>query len=327
MNKHSIINRINEFLAEKDYVKARKLIRNDLKRLGTKDEYYMYLGLASIDAEDRLKNYEKAIEANPHNLDVAINLANAYDELKEFDKAIELYNKALEIDKNCALVYNNRGYTYYQKKDYERALNDYDKALLLNPKLQLAIDNRQNLIMELEQLGDFEELIKNSNQQNNDYKYYFNLGMAEARHGKYEEAELAYKKSIELNPNFAPVYLFFGILEHGRDNFDKAEEYYSMAIEIDNNMIDAYFNRAQLAFARETNNENDFKKSLLDLETAIKLDEKFVDAYYSMAVIYKKLEQYQNSLNVLNKLLEIAPDSVNARALKKLLENKYIPKN
>lgn len=327
MNKHSVINKINEFLSEKDYVKARKLIRNDLKRLGTKDEYYMYLGLASIDAEDRLKNYEKALDANPQNLDAAINLANAYDEVEEFDKAIEFYNKALEIDKNCALIYNNRGYTYYQKKDYEKALKDYDKALLLNPKLQLAIDNRVNLVTELEQLGDYDELVKNSNLQNNDYKYYFNLGMAEARLGKYDEAEAAYKKSIELNPDFAPVYLFFGILEHGRDNFDKAEEYYSKSIEVDKNMVDAYFNRAQLAFASETNNEEHFEKALSDLEIAVKLDEKFVDAYYSMAVIYKKLEQYKKSLDCLNKLLEIAPDSVNARALKKLLENKYIQKS
>lgn len=324
MNKHSVINEINKFLAEKDYVKARKLVRNDLKRLGTKDEYYMYLGLASIDAQDRIKNYEKSLEANPQNLDAAINLANAYDEIKEFDKALDFYNKALEIDKNCALIYNNRGYTYYQKKDYEKALKDYDMALLLNPKLQIAIDNRVKLVTELEQLGDFDELIKNSNQQVNDYKYYFNLGMAEARLGKYDEAEAAYKKSIELNSDFAPVYLFFGILEHGRDNLNKAEEYYSKSISIDNNMVDAYFNRAQLVIAADTQNKADYEKALSDLETAVSLDEKFVDAYYSMAVIYKKLEQYQKSLDSLNKLLEIAPDSVNARALKKLIENKYI---
>ena len=36
MNKFSVIQKINEYLSQKDYISARKLIRNDLKRLGSK---------------------------------------------------------------------------------------------------------------------------------------------------------------------------------------------------------------------------------------------------------------------------------------------------
>ena len=94
MDKYSVLKKIDKYLEEKDYINARKLIRNDLKRYGTKEEYYMYLGYASTDAEERLKNYQKAIDENPKNLDATINIANAYDEIKNYDKAIEFYNKA-----------------------------------------------------------------------------------------------------------------------------------------------------------------------------------------------------------------------------------------
>ncbi len=325
MDKYSVIKKINKFLEEKDYIKARKLIRNDLKRLGQKDEYYLYLGLASIEAEERIKNYEKAILANPNNFDAIINLANAQDEIKEYDKAIENYNKAIELDKTCALAYNNRGFTYYNKKDYEKALQDYDKALLLNPKLQIAQDNKTKLLSEIDGQDEYKELIKNSEEKTNSYKFYFNLGMAEARLGKYDEAEKAYNKSIELNPKFAPCYLFRGILEHGRGNFEKASKDYTTAIEIDENSIDAYFNRAQLVFSKEKETpEEELKSAIKDLEKAIKLDPKFIDAYYSKAVILKKLGKYKEALKELDTLLEFAPDSVNAKALKKLLLQKYI---
>lgn len=324
MNKYVVIKKIDEYLSCKDYVKARKLIRNDLKRFGTKDEYYMYLGLASIEPEERAKYYEKAVNANPKNLDAVINLGNALDELGDYDEALEYYNKALEIDSTCALVYNNRGYTYYKMKNYEKALQDYDKALLLNPKLQIAQDNRTKLLAELEGDIEYAQVIKNSQEQTDSFKFYFNLGMAEARLGKYDEAEEAYKKSIELNPNYAPAYLFRGILEHEQGNVEKASNYYTRALELDDNMIDAYFNRAQVVLGKKSNDENELKIAVKDLEKAIVLDSNFIDAYYSLAVVEMKLKNFNKSLQLLDKLLEVASDSVNARALKKLLIKKYL---
>lgn len=324
MNKYSILKKLDNLLAQKDYINARKLIRNDLKRYGTKEEYYMYMGLASTDAEERLKNYQKAYEENPKNLDVTINLANAYDELKDFDKAIEFYNKAIEIDKTCALAFNNRGYSYFNKKEYENALQDYDKAILLNPKLQIAKDNRTQLLEVIAEKEEFKDIISKSEQGQKDWQYYFNLGMAEARLGEYQKAKDAYNQALSLNSNYAQAYLFRGILEHGKGNLDDANSDYSHALEIDDKLIDAYFNRAQIVFSKENPTDEDLKNALTDLNKAVELDPKFIDALYSIAIIEKKLGQYQNAIKTLDKILEIAPDSVNSRALKKLIIKKYL---
>lgn len=324
MDKYSILKKLDNLIAQKDYINARKLIRNDLKRYGTKEEYYMYMGLASTDAEERLKNYQKAYEENPKNLDVTINLANAYDELKDFDKAIEFYNKAIEIDKTCALAFNNRGYSYFNKKEYENALQDYDKAILLNPKLQIAKDNRTRLLEVIAEKEEFKDIISKSEQGQKDWQYYFNLGMAEARLGEYQKAKDAYNQALSLNSNYAQAYLFRGILEHGKGNLDDANSDYSHALKIDDKLIDAYFNRAQIVFSKENPTDEDLKNALTDLNKAVELDPKFIDALYSIAVIEKKLGQYQNAIKTLDKILEIAPDSVNSRAIKKLIIKKYL---
>ena len=68
----------------------------------------------------------------------------------------------------------------------------------------------------------------------------------------------------------------------------------------------------------------ELETALNDLKKAVELDTKFIDAYYSMAVIYKNLEDYKLSIDALDKILEIDEQSINARALKKLLLKKYL---
>lgn len=324
MEKTKLLKKIEDYIIKKDYISARKLIRNDLKRIGSKYDYYFYMGIASTDPKERMRNFEQAYKLNPNNLDIIINLANANDEQGNFDLAIEGYNKALKLDNKNALVYNNRGFTYFHKGEYEKALNDYNKALALSPKLAIAKYNKEELLKILQDDEKYTEIINKSNKEHIDYKYYFNLGIQEANLGNTNEALTAYNQALKMQPDFAPTYMFIGILEFQKANYTKAYEYYSKAIEIDTNLIDAYFNRAQIIFATKTKDKKELESALKDLSKAIELDNKFIDAYYSMAVIYKDLGKYKESIKVLDKILEIDEQSVNARALKKLLIKKYL---
>ena len=67
-----------------------------------------------------------------------------------------------------------------------------------------------------------------------------------------------------------------------------------------------------------------FETGINYLRRAVELDNKFIDAYYSMAVIYKNLGEYKLAITALDKILDIDEQSVNARALKKLLIKKYL---
>ena len=324
MDKSKLLSKIDDCIVKKDYISARKLIRNDLKRIGTKYDYYFYMGVASTEPDERLKNFEKALSIEPNNIEVIINLANAQDESGNYDSAIVGYTKAIELDKRNALAYNNRGFSYFHKGEFEKAMNDYDMALMLSPKLKIAEYNKQELIKVLEDDEKYSDLLKNAENSHKDYKYYFNLGIQEANVGNTNEAMSAYNKVIELKPDFAPVYMFIGILEFQKENYKKAYEYYSKTIDIDKNMVDAYFNRAQIVFATKTEDKKELKSALEDLEKAIEFDDKFIDAHYSMAVIYKNMGDYKQAIKSLDKILDIDEQSVNARALKKLLIKKYL---
>ncbi len=307
-DKNKIIKKISDALNANDLETARKLVENDLKRVGLKEEYYFYLALIQKDLKKKLELYTFALNLNEKFLDAWINRGLVYNELGDYEKSISDYNKAIEIDSKCALAFNNRGYTRFKQKDYQGALEDYNKAILLNPKFQMALDNKALLFQTvcLKDDKDFNE------------KYYLSLGIADVNEGNFPEAISSLDEALTLNPNSEVAYFYKAICFHSLNRTAEAYENYTKAIELNKNMVDAYFNRGQLLF--KTNP----KQALDDFVSAVALDSKFIDAYYSIAAIQKNLGQYKEAIKNLDKIIELEPQAVNAKALKKLIENKYL---
>ena len=307
-DKNKIIKKISDALNANDLETARKLVENDLKRVGLKEEYYFYLALIQKDLKKKLELYTFALNLNEKFLDAWINRGLVYNELGDYEKSISDYNKAIEIDSKCALAFNNRGYTRFKQKDYQGALEDYNKAILLNPKFQMALDNKALLFQTvcLKDDKDFNE------------KYYLSLGITDVNEGNFPEAISSLDEALTLNPNSEVAYFYKAICFHSLNRTAEAYENYTKAIELNKNMVDAYFNRGQLLF--KTNP----KQALDDFVSAVALDSKFIDAYYSIAAIQKNLGQYKEAIKNLDKIIELEPQAVNAKALKKLIENKYL---
>lgn len=157
-----------------------------------------------------------------------------------------------------------------------------------------------------------------------DYKYYTNSGIEKTNIKDFDGALNDLDKAIELKPDYALAYFSKGIVFHNLNQLQAAYENYTRAIELDPNMIDAYYNRAQTILAYEKPDEKELRQALEDLDKAAELDTKFIDAYYYAAVIKKKLQDYHGAIEYLDKVLEIEPDAVYSKALKKLIIQKYL---
>lgn len=291
-----------------DFDFARKVIENDLKRLGLKCEYYFYLALTKTDLKEKRDLYTKAIAENPNFLDAYINRGLVNNELGYYEASIEDYDEAIKLDSKCALAFNNRGYTKFLQGNYDGALADYNRAILLNPKLRIALDNKAQLFTKacMEDDKDFSE------------KYYLSLGILDVNSGNFKDAIFNFDESLKFNPNLATAHFYKGVAYHSLGKNDEAYENYSRAIEVDKKMIDAYFNRGQLIIKDKP------KEALDDFVSAVSLDPKFLDAYYAIASVQKNLGQYEDAVKNLDKIIELEPHAVNAKALKKLILTKYL---
>lgn len=161
---------------------------------------------------------------------------------------------------------------------------------------------------------------------NHDYKYYANLGVDETNKGNFDGAIAAFDKAIKLKPDWDFLYFSKAVAFHNKLELEAAFENYKKAVELNPKMIDAYYNLAQVILARKPVGNDDLKQALAYLENAVALDEKFADAYYYIGVIKKNLEDYEGAVEALDRVIEIQPDAVYSKALKKLILQKYLNK-
>lgn len=156
-----------------------------------------------------------------------------------------------------------------------------------------------------------------------EYKKLLDEGIEKIHFGKFQEAIDLITESIEVKNDWEISYFYRAVAHQANENFDEAILDYTKALKINPDMCDAYYNRAKIML--ENKKEScDVNKVIDDLNSALSLDENFIDALFAMAAAYKKIGDYHKSLEYLEKLLKLQPDSVHARALKKLLLQKYI---
>ena len=158
----------------------------------------------------------------------------------------------------------------------------------------------------------------------NDYKYYLDNGIYDIQDGKFEEAVEKINKSIELKNDFEISYFYRAVANQALKNYDEAMLDYTKSIQINPKMTDSYYNMAEIILTRKDITNQNIPKAIEYLEKALELDPKFIDALFAMAAAYKKLGNYHKALEYLEQLLQIEPQAVNAKALKKLILQKYI---
>ena len=96
------------------------------------------------DAQKAIEYLNEAIKLKPDLAEAYNNRANAYTELKQYDRAIEDYNEAIRLKPNYAHAYYNRGSNYIDLKQYDRAIEDYNETIRLKPDETNAYVNRGN---------------------------------------------------------------------------------------------------------------------------------------------------------------------------------------
>ena len=156
------------------------------------------------------------------------------------------------------------------------------------------------------------------------YKTLLDDGIKELRFGDLNIALDKMNKSIELKNDWEISYFYRAVVHHEMKNYDEAMLDYTKAIQINDKMTDAYYNRAEITLSRKDIENPDINKAVEDLKKALELDDKFINALFAMASAQKKIGNYELALEYLDKLIKIEPDAIMAKALKKLILQKYL---
>lgn len=152
--------------------------------------------------------------------------------LGKFADAIDIFNKTIEIEPNNPENYNNIGLCYSNNGKYDTAIEMIQKAIALNPRCAYM---HSNLGLQYRNINDLDAAIKCFQTSLSIEESELTWGMLGGCYGEkrdLNEAERCFKRSIEINPDFAGGHVDLANVYHLKGEWDKAWEEYEWRHEV-----------------------------------------------------------------------------------------------
>lgn len=160
-------------------------------------------------------------------------LGVVYERTDRYAKAIPFYKESLAIESNKEIA-NRISNCYNEIGDYDKALEYCDQAIVLDSTKTNYLYFKANI---LDNAGRSEEAIKVMDsyiaQNPEEYFPYYRRGWFKDHSGKTDEAIEDYTMAITLQPNDAYQYLNRGVLLLQKGDKKKAEEDFKQAVRLD----------------------------------------------------------------------------------------------
>ena len=147
---------------------------------------------------------------------------------------------------------------------------------------------------------------RKSIQINSDYaEGYNNLGSVLYKLEKFEESIDSYQRAIQIKPNFAEAYNNLGVTFKELERFEESIDSYRQAIKINPNYAEAYSNLGNLL-----KDISKVDEAIANYQKAIKINTNFAEAYSNLGSLLKEIGRVDDAHNCDLKLLTLKHDNI-----------------
>jgi tetratricopeptide (TPR) repeat protein len=222
------------FLKTNLYDEAEREFKHILKIDHSNEEARFYLSVILTktknykEAEDLLR---KLLKGHPDNLLYENNLGYVLEMKEEEEEALKLFNKAATSE-SSGIPFLNIGIIYFNREEYQKSkellskAKEMDDSMILphfylalidvvSGRLKQAVSRIRGIIKKEPELAIL----------------YYNLGVIQEEIGKREEAEINYKKALNLTPNNIKPRIKLGELYYKRGRYPSARAAFEMVTD------------------------------------------------------------------------------------------------
>lgn len=147
-----------------------------------------------------------------------------------YPEALADFNQALKLDARSALGWMTRGTLYMRAARSEEARADFDRALELDPRQAEALARRCVVLMRLKRLdAALADCLVAADLSPDHVDSYTSLGMVRALRGETLEAELQYRRALQLEPKDGDAHYQYGVLLGGLGRIAEARPHFAAA--------------------------------------------------------------------------------------------------
>lgn len=241
----------------------------------------------------QMKNYDKAIDLYKNAIDKAPGFAPLYCVLGDiylstgyFEDAINEYKMAIWLDSFNVAAYRHLCRAYEEQGDYNQAIDVYNKLIAMAPNLPDLYSNLANIYYIK---GEFDLAISNYQtaitlNPSNSWTSVIaqTLGFVYQENKADPDAAIsAYQTAYVLTPDDIDIYVNLGSAFYDKEDYDNALAVYRQALEYEPTNAKIHCNLGFLYWGK-----GDTEEAQKSYELAIKYNDAYDIAYNNLGVIY-----------------------------------------
>ncbi|NUM51235.1 MAG: tetratricopeptide repeat protein [Flavobacteriales bacterium] len=314
------------------------LISGDTDFYFTKATIYSQLRMS----QKAIDNFKKALEFADHNEDkedVLISIAFEYENLSEFNKAVEYLKKTLTINPNnetalyeivfcyevlgqlesCIDYFNhfidehpysynawyNLGISYNHIGLYEKSLEAFEYALTIQEEFPAAHYSKASTLVSLaryeEAIESFKETMK---YEEPDALCFYNIGECYEKLEDYNNALGYYQRATKLDPYFGDAWMGIAYVYNQTNRLYAAAHYIEKAAEIDNKNEDYLY-----LYADIKRNLGFIEEAIEAYKTVIQLAPDNESAYIDLTEAYMQQNEHDLALETITEAAQLFTES------------------
>ncbi|HLB79277.1 MAG TPA: tetratricopeptide repeat protein, partial [Dongiaceae bacterium] len=244
-NPHCLINLGAALQALDRPDEAAESYRAALARLPNSAEAHGNLGTIYEnrgDAAAALAEYQAAARLNPAKFEYRRHVADLLLDLGRLDEAVDAFRRLLDEAPQHTAVRNNLGLALERRGDFEAAAAEYRMVAEQSPELAEPAGNLGNVLAALGRPEGAEAAYRRAIAlAPKDWRHRANLGSFLAQIGRLDEARALFQGIMrELGDDDAPAWNELGAHMAKARCYDDAEIAFRRAVEIDPELLDAY---------------------------------------------------------------------------------------
>ena len=265
--------------------------------------------LKALKDEEQAEIYlDKAIALNSKQWQAYYTKGLLFHDRKNYQEAVFYYDKAIELNKKMANLYSTKGNALCELKRFEEALETCEKALEVNPNLAHAHNNRA---WALYGLGAYEEALEACDTALNIYAYftgpYVNKVKVYYELSKYEDVISVCDKALEHRVADSRIYQYKGAALRALGELEAAKLCYNKSLELDQEEVESCYGLGVIAYRNE-----DYDKAIEMFDKVIVLAPNSVNAYIKRGEAYEALKDYEKAGQNYEEAISLQPDNINA---------------
>ncbi len=184
---------------------------------------------AQPDYRQALRLYTRAVGLRPDNADLLYRLGLCHEKLSDYGAAIRAYLAAIRNDSTHVHAYAHLGQSFFQIGRYDSAIASYEHAVRLeedNPSLLVNIALAWERRDSIERAAQSLERAVRACQPDQIARLYSQIAALRFNAKQYKKAKEAYRRSLQVDPSFAPARFFLAVTHDQLKEYAQARDAY-----------------------------------------------------------------------------------------------------